>query len=79
MGMKHCTDYPNHTEYASVPKWARATLKQHQNDQRRWCYDLDQFESAMTHDRLWNAAQVMVTNIALKFYLFESIRCSLCF
>ena len=33
------------------------TLNQHADDPRPSIYELDQFESASTHDELWNAAQ----------------------
>lgn len=41
----------------SLPDWARATLDDHAADKRPHVYSLGQFESAQTHDRLWNAAQ----------------------
>jgi deoxyribodipyrimidine photo-lyase len=40
-----------------LPEWARATLRKHAKDKREYTYDLDEFESASTHDELWNAAQ----------------------
>lgn len=40
-----------------LPDWALATLKKHAKDKREHVYTLDQFESATTHDELWNAAQ----------------------
>jgi deoxyribodipyrimidine photo-lyase len=42
--------------------WARRTLRQHQFDERPHHYTANEFESAVTHDPLWNAAQLqMVT------------------
>lgn len=42
--------------------WARRTLRQHRFDERQHLYTAEEFESASTHDPLWNAAQVqMVT------------------
>jgi deoxyribodipyrimidine photo-lyase len=49
----------NH-EYNSVQAfkpWAIKSLQEHQGDKREYVYHADQFESAMTHDTLWNAAQ----------------------
>jgi deoxyribodipyrimidine photo-lyase len=48
---------------AALPRWALATLHLHAGDQREFVYDLAQWESAATHDPLWNAAQreLMVT------------------
>ena len=41
----------------ALPKWALATLHLHARDEREFVYDLAQWESASTHDPLWNAAQ----------------------
>ncbi|MEO8499950.1 MAG: deoxyribodipyrimidine photolyase [Vicinamibacteria bacterium] len=41
----------------ALPKWALATLHLHAHDKREFVYDLAQWESASTHDPLWNAAQ----------------------
>lgn len=41
----------------ALPKWARATLHLHAGDKREFVYDLAAWESASTHDPLWNAAQ----------------------
>jgi deoxyribodipyrimidine photo-lyase len=46
-----------HTLDVVLPEWARATLRKHAKDKREYTYDLDEFESASTHDELWNAAQ----------------------
>jgi deoxyribodipyrimidine photo-lyase len=37
--------------------WAKDTLRLHASDKRDKVYTLEQFESAKTHDSLWNAAQ----------------------
>ncbi len=41
----------------SLPNWARETLAKHARDKRDPIYTRDQFEGALTHDPLWNAAQ----------------------
>ena len=41
----------------ALPPWARATLHMHASDKREFVYDLPAWESASTHDPLWNAAQ----------------------
>lgn len=41
-----------------LPPWAWATLSKHAGDRREFVYSLEQFESADTHDELWNAAQL---------------------
>jgi len=43
--------------YESLPDWALKTLADHKKDKRPYVYTLDQFETAQTHDDLWNAAQ----------------------
>ncbi|MBL8862785.1 MAG: deoxyribodipyrimidine photolyase [Planctomycetes bacterium] len=43
--------------YESLPDWARATLDEHARDPRAHVYSLEEFERALTHDALWNAAQ----------------------
>jgi deoxyribodipyrimidine photo-lyase len=40
----------------AVPAWAQATLEAHASDPRR-AHTFAQWESALTHDPLWNAAQ----------------------
>jgi len=43
--------------YESLPDWAIKTLDKHASDKRPVTYTLDEFETARTHDDLWNAAQ----------------------
>jgi len=50
----HRADYD---QYDSLPEWAQKTLKKHGKDERERVYELQEFESAKTHDALWNAAQ----------------------
>jgi deoxyribodipyrimidine photo-lyase len=50
----HREDY---SRFESLPDWALKTLKKHARDERPYLYTLGQFESAATHDPLWNAAQ----------------------
>lgn len=44
-------------QFESLPDWAISTLKKHESDPREFVYSLDRFESALTHDEIWNAAQ----------------------
>jgi deoxyribodipyrimidine photo-lyase len=41
----------------SFPGWAQRTLQEHAKDKREYLYTLEEFEHALTHDDLWNAAQ----------------------
>ena len=43
--------------YEALPDWAKRTLADHEGDPREHVYTADAFESARTHDPLWNAAQ----------------------
>ncbi|MDX1699520.1 MAG: deoxyribodipyrimidine photo-lyase [Melioribacteraceae bacterium] len=52
-------DYDN---FNGFHDWAKKSLNEHRNDKRDYIYSLSEFESASTHDELWNAAQTeMVT------------------
>lgn len=57
LGYHFCHHVPNFDRYDSLPAWSRATLEKHQQDPRDHVYNLDQLESAATHDPVWNAAQ----------------------
>lgn len=47
----------DYDRYESLPDWARETLETHARDPRDHLYSMEQFETAQTHDALWNAAQ----------------------
>ncbi len=51
----HNTDYDN---FNGFTPWAKTTLNKHRNDTRDYNYTAAQFENALTHDDLWNAAQL---------------------
>ena len=57
IGFNMCWREPNFDQYASLPGWAQQTLAEHASDRRPWVYTLEEFESAKTHDPIWNAAQ----------------------
>ena len=40
--------------------WAQATLQQHAVDDREYIYSTSEFEAGITHDDLWNAAQLQL-------------------
>jgi deoxyribodipyrimidine photo-lyase len=50
----HRGDYD---KYESLPDWVKGTLAEHAADERDHLYSLQEFETARTHDALWNAAQ----------------------
>jgi deoxyribodipyrimidine photo-lyase len=53
-----CAQRPrDYDRYESLPAWALATLSDHRRDRRLHRYTREDFESAATHDALWNAIQ----------------------
>lgn len=56
-----CLFAQSYRSFESVPNWAKATLKDHANDQRDVVYSREQLEKALTHDPSWNAAQKELT------------------
>ncbi len=57
LGYNMCSQRDDYDRYESLPDWAQQTLADHADDPREFLYDLAQFEAAVTHDELWNAAQ----------------------
>ena len=57
LGFNRAAREPKWAEYQTLPPWARATLEKHGGDPRRHLYSLEEFQQAITHDPLWNAAQ----------------------
>lgn len=57
IGFNMCAREPQYARYESLPDWAQKTLQDHASDPRPWIYTQEQFETASTHDPLWNAAQ----------------------
>jgi deoxyribodipyrimidine photo-lyase len=65
-----CFYNANYDSLAAFPAWARSSFNQHRQDPRPHLYSRDNFESAATHDRLWNAAQIeMVVSGKMHGYL----------
>jgi deoxyribodipyrimidine photo-lyase len=57
VGFNFCWHRPDHNAFESLPAWARQTLSMHAADRRKHVYSLEEFDSASTHDPIWNAAQ----------------------
>lgn len=53
-----CFYNANYDNVEGFPIWAKKTLNEHRHDKRKYLYTLEQFENALTHDVLWNAAQM---------------------
>ncbi len=65
-----CFYNDHYDSFAGFPEWAQKTLDKHRNDTREYVYSHAEFESAATHDPLWNAAQVeMVTTGKMHGYM----------
>ncbi len=60
LGFNMSSKRPDYDRYESLPRWCRVTLDEHAKDRREWIYTLAEFETAATHDPLWNAAQVQL-------------------
>ncbi|HPH67343.1 MAG TPA: deoxyribodipyrimidine photolyase [Kofleriaceae bacterium] len=60
LGYSFCFHRSDYDRYESLPPWARKSLDEHASDPRAHTYTLAQFESAATHDPLWNAAQTQL-------------------
>ncbi|QDS91837.1 deoxyribodipyrimidine photolyase [Roseimaritima multifibrata] len=58
MGFNMTHRHPDtYDQYETLPNWALKTLDEHADDPRPYLYTLEEFETAQTHDELWNAAQ----------------------
>jgi deoxyribodipyrimidine photo-lyase len=51
---------PDYNKVAGAHAWAQKTIGEHVDDKREYLYTLEQFEQAVTHDDLWNAAQTQM-------------------
>lgn len=60
VGFNMCWQREDYDRYESLPEWALKTLDKHVKDRRRYLYGMEEFETAATHDRLWNAAQTQL-------------------
>jgi deoxyribodipyrimidine photo-lyase len=56
----YCLYNHNYDSFNGFPSWAQKTLNHHRLDKRDYIYTKDQFDSASTHDDLWNAVQIQL-------------------
>jgi deoxyribodipyrimidine photo-lyase len=54
----YCYYNEKYDNFRGFPDWARKSLDEHRKDKREYKYTLMQFEGGLTHDGLWNAAQM---------------------
>ncbi len=57
LGFNMCSRRPDYDTFGSLPEWAQRTLQEHAGDPRPYVYSREAFETAATHDEVWNAAQ----------------------
>lgn len=62
LGYVFCYHQSDYDQFESLPEWAQRTLADHASDERPYVYSLEDFESAGTHGRLWNAAQTQLVS-----------------
>ncbi len=60
VGFHYAHHRPDYDEFDSLPNWVMETLREHQNDERKWIYSLEELEQSKTHDDIWNAAQTQL-------------------
>ncbi len=53
----YCFYNDHYDSFEGYPDWAKKTLTAHRKDTREYIYSREEFERALTHDDLWNAAQ----------------------
>ena len=54
---------PHYDSFSSITSFARATLLEHQKDERPYLYSLLELENGKTHDPYWNAAQLEMVHL----------------
>ena len=52
-----CHYEKNYDFFDGYHDWAKKTLNEHRDDERKYIYSPNQFEESQTHNDLWNAAQ----------------------
>lgn len=52
-----CLYNTNFDNLDGIPDWAKKNFENHREDFRQYIYELETFESAQTHEELWNACQ----------------------
>lgn len=53
-----CFYQPAYDRFDGFHDWAAQTLNRHREDVRAFLYSREEFEAGVTHDHLWNAAQI---------------------
>lgn len=70
LGLNRVSHRDDYDRFDDLPSWAHETIDEHRGDPRDYVYDRAAFESADTHDEVWNAAQrELVTTGRMHNYL----------
>ncbi|KAL3285342.1 hypothetical protein HHI36_019450 [Cryptolaemus montrouzieri] len=65
-----CLYNPNYNNLKGADSWAQETLNLHRDDKRDYIYKAEQFAKGLTHDPIWNSAQVqLITEGKLHGYM----------
>jgi len=66
----YCYYNQNYDNFRGFPAWSQQTLNDHKKDPREYTYNIEDFEQAKTHDKLWNSAQTeMLETVKIHSYL----------
>lgn len=58
LAFNYCYYNENYDSYKGLKaNWIIETLAKHKNDERLYLYTKEEFEKALTHDKIWNACQ----------------------
>lgn len=60
VGFHYAHHRPDYDEFDSLPNWVKETMREHERDERKWIYSLEELEQSQTHDDIWNAAQTQL-------------------
>lgn len=53
-----CFYTPEYDSVGAFPEWARRSINKHRSDAREHIYTLEELDKGLTHDPLWNTAQM---------------------
>jgi deoxyribodipyrimidine photo-lyase len=60
LGFNMCSRTDDYDKYESLPGWILESLMLHEKDEREYLYSPEEFDLGLTHDPLWNAAQIQL-------------------
>jgi deoxyribodipyrimidine photo-lyase len=60
LAFNYVVHQPGIDSFTSLPEWARSTLDDHADDERRAVYTASELEAGRTDDRVWNAIMTTI-------------------